>query len=123
MECYGKFYIHNYQLKSTSEFDEGITSKGTSIYEVIKIQQAIPLFLEDHLNRLFESADLSKLQINEGYCDFESLIDELIVKNNIQEGKIKLVIHFNEDNSTIEKDLLIYFTPHYFPGKKEYENG
>lgn len=123
MECYRDFYIHNFQLKSCSEFDESLLEKGTSIYEVIRIEQKIPLFLEDHLNRLFDSADLSRLQINESYCDIELLISELIRKNNISEGKIKLVIHFDQSNGMHEKDLLIYFTPHYFPSDSEYANG
>lgn len=123
MECYLDFYIHNFQLKSCSEFDESLLENGTSIYEVIRIEQKIPLFLEDHLNRLFDSADLSQLQVNESYCDIELLITELIKKNNISVGKIKLVIHFDQKNGMQEKDLLIYFTPHYFPSDSEYANG
>lgn len=123
MECYRNFYIHNFQVKPCDEFDETLLEKGTSIYEVIRIEKKIPLFLEDHLSRLFDSADLSQLRINESYCDIELLITELIRKNNISEGKIKLVIHFDQKNGMQEKDLLIYFTPHYFPTGSEYANG
>ena len=123
MECYKEFFIHNFKLKKVSEFDEYLTSKGTSIYEVIRIQQGIPIFLEDHLNRLFDSADISNLQINESYCDIETLIGELIKKNETKEGKIKLIIHFEQGNANNEKDLLIYFTPHFFPSFEEYTNG
>lgn len=121
MECYRKFYIHNFKFKPTSDFDDTLTNNGISIYEVIRIEQGIPLFLEDHLSRLFDSADISHLNINEGYCDFESLIAKLIEKNDTYEGKIKLIIHF--DNGNHEKDLFIYFTPHYFPSDDEYKNG
>ncbi|MFC2104638.1 aminotransferase class IV [Bacteroidota bacterium] len=123
MECYKDFFIHNFKLKRVSEFDEYVTAKGISIYEVIRIRYGIPLFLEDHLNRLFDSADISNLQINESYCDIETLISELIKKNNTKEGKIKLVIHFEKEKSSIEKNLLIYFTPHYFPSTEEYKYG
>lgn len=123
MECYRDFYIHNFKVKPTVDFDESLLELGQSIYEVIRIEKKIPLFLEDHLNRLFDSADLSQLQINESYCDIELLISELLKKNNTSEGKIKLVLHFDQKNGMQEKDLLIYFTPHYFPSDLEYLNG
>lgn len=123
MECYKEFFIHNFKLKQSSLFDELILSSGISIYEVIRIEQGIPLFLEDHLNRLFYSADLSNLSINESYCDIETLISELIKKNKTEEGKIKLVIRFDKTNGHKEKDFLIYFTPHYFPTAEEYNLG
>jgi branched-chain amino acid aminotransferase len=123
MECYKDFFIHNFKLKPCKEFNESKFETGISIYEVIRIEQGIPLFLEDHLNRLFYSADISNLSINESYCDIETLIEELIKKNNTKEGKIKLIIRFNEENGSSEKDLLIYFTPHYFPSVEEYKNG
>ncbi len=123
MECNQNFYIHNFKLKPTVEFDESTLESGQSIYEVIRIEQNIPLFLEDHLNRLFDSADLSHFNINESYCDMETLIIELIKKNKVTRGKIKLVIRFDKKNGLQEKDLLIYFTPHYFPSGVEYLNG
>jgi branched-chain amino acid aminotransferase len=123
MECYLDYYIHNFKVKSSAEFDESVLESGQSIYEVIRIEEKIPLFLEEHLNRLFDSAELSNLQINESYCDIELLIEELIKKNQVSEGKIKLVIHFDPNNGIIEKDLLMYFTPHYFPTNTEYIEG
>ncbi len=123
MECYKDFFIHNFNLKHCTEFNESVFSTGISIYEVIRIERGIPLFLEDHLNRLFYSADISNLSINESYCDIEALISKLIQKNNTNKGKIKLIIRFDKENSSSEKDFLIYFTPHYFPTVEEYKYG
>ena len=122
MECYKDFYIHNFKFEDCNNFDDSLLNKGISIYEVIRIEKGIALFLENHLNRLFTSANLSNLNIDESYCDFETLISELIKKNNETEGKIKIVIHFHENNRQ-EKDVLIYFTPHYFPTQEEFKNG
>lgn len=122
MECFKNYYIQNFKSKSCTEFNENLIA-GISIYEVIRIEKNIPLFLENHLNRLYNSADISNLHINEGYCDFEFLIEQLIAKNNVSQGKIKIVIHYDSDNNNKEKDNLIYFTPHYFPSSNEYKNG
>jgi branched-chain amino acid aminotransferase len=123
MECIRDFFIHNFKLESSSNFDESIFNSGVSIYEVIRIERGIPLFLENHLSRLYQSADISNLKINEGYCDFESLIEQLIKKNTISQGKIKLILQYNPEKSSHEKDMYIYFTPHYFPSKKEINEG
>lgn len=121
MECYHKYYIHNFKFKSCSEFDESIFLKGKSIYEVIRIEKGVPLFLEDHLSRLYYSSELLNYTINESYCDIETLITEVIKKNQVNEGKIKLVIRFEDGNN--EKDILLYYTPHYFPTEEEYNKG
>lgn len=123
MECFKEYFIHNFRIKPISEFDEVILSSGISIYEVIRIEQGVPLFLEDHLNRLFLSADVSNLSLKESYCDFEKLISELIENNKTYEGKIKLVIRFGKDNGYAEKDLLIYYTPHHYPTLEDYKSG
>lgn len=123
MECIEKYYIHNFKFFESSLFNEEVFVNGTSLYEVIRIEKSTPLFLENHLNRLFNSADLSRFNINENYCDFETLVYELIKKNEVETGKIKIVIHYNSDNSKQEKDVLLYFTPHYFPSKIEYKEG
>ena len=123
MECIQDFFIHNFKLESSSNFNENVFNTGISIYEVIRIERGIPLFLENHLNRLYHSADISNFTINEGYCDFESLIEQLVKRNDISEGKIKLVLQYNTDKSSSEKDIYIYFTPHYFPTNEEINKG
>ncbi|MBI9053959.1 MAG: aminotransferase class IV [Bacteroidales bacterium] len=122
MESINDYYIHNFKLLESSNFDEKILKEGTSIYEVIRIENTIPLFLENHLNRLFHSADISNLNIDLSYCDIEILIEQLIKKNKVLNGKIKIVALYNSNNKS-EKELLIYFTPHYFPTKFEILEG
>lgn len=123
MECSQEYFIHNFKFYNASDFNETILNTGTCIYEVIRIENGVALFLESHLNRLFYSADISGLNINEGYCDFESLIDQLIAKNQFKHGKIKIVVKFDSESNNPESDLLIYFTPHYFPSNDEISNG
>jgi branched-chain amino acid aminotransferase len=123
MECSGNFYLYNFKFKKSDSFNDSYIKTGISVYEVIRIEKGIPLFLENHLDRLFRSVEILNLSINEAYCDFETLITELINKNSILQGKIKIIIHFNSETNLHEKNLLIYFTPHYFPTKEEYKNG
>ena len=125
MKCTNRFYLHNYKFKPSKEFSEELFQQGVSLYEVIRIENGIPLFLEEHLNRLYHSAEISGLNIEESYCDFEILIEQLINKNieKKEDGKIKIIVHFNSPSLKNEKNLLIYFTQHYFPNRTEIENG
>jgi len=120
MECCKEYYIHNFSFKNANEFNDDLFKECVSIYEVIRIERSIPLFLENHLNRLYASSESSGFSIEESYCDFETLIGELITKNQSIEGKIKLVVHFKNKTT---KDVLIYFTPHYFPSQDEFKFG
>ncbi|OFX21785.1 MAG: hypothetical protein A2041_14015 [Bacteroidetes bacterium GWA2_31_9b] len=123
MECIQEFYIHNKTIKKSIDFDEQVYVSGISVYEIIRIEQAIPLFIEDHLLRIYNSAKLSGLKIIESDKEIENKVRELIQINKVNTGKIKILIHFNSENSNLEKDLLIYFTSHYFPTLSEYRNG
>ncbi|MBU8891243.1 MAG: aminotransferase class IV [Bacteroidales bacterium] len=123
MECSGNFYLHNFKFIKSDHFDDSFLKNGISIYEVIRIENGVPLFLENHLNRLYKSSEISNFSINESYCDFETLTGELITKNNILRGKIKIIVQFNTVNGDKEKNLLIYFTPHYFPTSEECKKG
>ena len=122
MECTHDYYIHNFKLYDSSNFDENILTDGIAVYEVIRIEKNIALFLEEHLSRLYYSSEIHSLQINEGYCDFETLVEQLLEKNKISTGKIKIVVNFDKE-SRQEKDILIYFTSHYFPSEDELKTG
>ena len=50
------FYFINNDLKSTADARVFSQLDGKNIYEVIRVQQSIPLFLEDHLDRFKKSA-------------------------------------------------------------------
>lgn len=122
MECIQKYFIHNKEIKSCKSFNESVIESGLSVYEMIRIEKGLPLFIDDHLERLYSSAAIINLVIEEPKQEIEHFIQTLIHKNQVETGKIKLVIHFNSENIS-EQDLLIYFTTYYFPSQQEYENG
>jgi len=123
MECLHHYFFHNKEIKSSSTFNESVTDTGMSVYEIIRIEQGIPLFSDDHLDRLFSSINILNLKIAETKSELKSYIHTIIDKNNVNTGKIKLIIHFNNKNNANEQDLLIYFTSYYFPAENEYQKG
>ena len=68
-----RYFVYNGNTKPVSEFIPSQNDGG--IYEVIRIVEGIPLFLEDHLIRLFHSAQIAHKNV-----DYES--DQIVSYTN-----------------------------------------
>jgi len=103
----------------TEEFNEERLKKGTSVYDVVRIKEGTPLFLEAHLARLHQS--VQHIQCNLGLSDSEirSKIQQLAQINDVREGNLKLVFNFLENKRT----FLAYFIQHQYPGPEQYREG
>ncbi len=60
-ECFYNTYINNNEFKPCAKFNKEILSEGIAIFEVIRVIEGIPLFLERHLNRLANSAKMANV--------------------------------------------------------------
>ncbi len=84
---------------SVSVLDESYLF-GRGIFETLKVSNGEAIFLEEHLYRLIKSAE--KLGISHpGEATLTAHLLDLVEKNNIQMGRIKIVLskqetHFNE---------------------------
>lgn len=116
-ECLHKYFIFNSQVKDCREFDDNQLRDGKALYEVIRIIEGKPLFLQKHLERLENSAKLVKVELWITKDDITEKIKQLIEENNITIGNIKLV--FNVKN----KIFLAYFIKHHYPSEEDYKNG
>jgi len=91
------------------------------LYEVIRIMEGIPIFLEDHLERLYHSAQLTGMEHLPDSVSMASMIKQYISGQNQAEGNIKLSFCFS--NSATESHCELNFIPHYYPTLEEYTNG
>ncbi|MBE6044679.1 MAG: aminotransferase class IV [Clostridium thermopalmarium] len=119
-ECYSDKFIINECIKEKSEFNEKFLYDGKSLYEVIRIIKGVPLFLEDHLKRLYKSAETTNLEIWLKREDIEKSIKELSKINSIENGNVKIIFNYNKDNN---KNFLCYFIRTKYPSKEMYEKG
>lgn len=122
MECFQKYYIHNNEIQTCNNFNEDLFKAGVSVYEVIRIENGVAIFVDDHLERLFNSASILKLKISEDSSQIKSIIRKLIEINRTEIGKIKILIHF-DSVSKMQLNILFYFNPHHFPTAEELVNG
>lgn len=118
-ECFSTIFLKNQEVKTSKDFNDKILLQGVALYEVIRIVSGKPLFLEDHLKRLTNSA----IQVNQNiwlnFNDIKENIEKLISLNNCSLGNIKLVFHIEGKNKT----FLAYFIKHSYPSNDQYTNG
>jgi len=100
---------------------QNIHPETIQLYEVIRITEGIPVFLEDHLNRLYHSAQLTGMEHLPDSVSLETMIKEYISSQKKEEGNIKLSFSFRD--STSEPQYELNFIPHYYPTQEEYTNG
>ncbi len=120
LELIGKFGFVNDVLKPIDWIKQHFNFKGRPVYEVISLINAIPLFLDDHLERLAQSCRIVGLDMELEISHIEQRILILAEKCTRSNGNLKII--FGELES-IGKSLLIVFIPHYLPSTAQYKNG
>ncbi len=114
------YFVRNEELRSTCDFNGYDTSLTGLVYEVVRVIDGIPLFLEDHVNRLMASAEAAaiNLPVSEKFI-FQSF-KALIINNKVSEGNIKCVLGNRSANSIY---YAAWFQPHFYPAAELYNTG
>jgi branched-chain amino acid aminotransferase len=119
-ECLGKLFINNGNLTDTSAFDDSFLKNPHYIYEVFRVIDGVALFLEDHLDRLKKTCDLSEHCHGFSYDDIYGQVYEVIKANNFSFGNLKMVLYSNDRKNS---HFLIYITEHQYPTPQQFEKG
>ena len=93
----------------------------TVIYEVLRVVDGIPLFIEKHLKRLHSSALLLNKILPFSVSEFKNLINTLINENKVFIGNVKISVFYNENENPVFS--IIGFIPHAYPSADEYQFG
>lgn len=119
-EAIREFYIQNGHIKTTNDEDIFKKIDRPPIYEVIRVIKGVPLFLEEHLDRMFDSAKITEFELGRKEEEIRADIKDLILKNKIEDLNIKLL---SSDVEGIGKIFLTYCINSFYPPKEYYENG
>lgn len=106
------FFVYNNEIRPANDFIPGENEGG--IYEVLRIVKGIPLFLQDHLERFYHSAQLAGKTIPFSENQINDLLKKLIEKNEVSEGNILISCKIN---------LKSFFIKHSYPTAEMYNNG
>ena len=105
----------------TATHNSKIKSLPVQLYEVIRITEGIPVFLEDHLDRLYQSARITGLGHLPDHNKLTRMISEYIALKNKPNGNIRLIFTYTSPSKPPQFE--ISYIPHYYPDQNEYSNG
>ncbi|URZ06252.1 aminotransferase class IV [Clostridium felsineum] len=118
-KCVQEYFVLNGKVEKVEVFDGDFVNRGKSIYEVIRIIDGVPLFLDKHIARLERSFGLEQLKMSTDIKHVKRDIFTLIKANKAKEGNIKIVFNYLDG----EYSTYLYFIKHKYPDKLDYENG
>ena len=106
------FFLFNDTVQPVKLFIPSENDSG--VYEVLRVEEGIPLFLEDHLKRFYTSAKIAGKSIQFTEFQIEQLLIELIEINKTEKGNILI---------SCQTNFKAFFIPHKYPTSKMVENG
>lgn len=115
-----KYLIINDHILPESDFNESLVT-GDTLYEVIRIVDGIPLFLDDHLSRLVSSARLSANLIWLERKTIELKIYQLLRLNQMEAGNIEISFTFKK--RPLAQIFMARIIPHKYPEREDYSQG
>lgn len=107
-----KYFIYNGNLKPVSEFV--LSENEGGIYEVLRVINGVPLFLEDHLERFHKSAEIVQKKLHFSDTEIKTFLNVLIENNGVNNGNILI---------SVKSKLKAFFIAHNYPTTKDYIEG
>lgn len=118
-ECYGKKFILNGALQPSEMFDNSLVYDGDSVYEVIRMIKGIPVFFNDHMDRLLTSVRLQHKKLLADPVMIRKDVINLVKTERRKDLNLKIVFNYNRDSLS----YIIYFIEPIYPSEEQYRKG
>lgn len=113
------FYILNGKLDPSEKPGQLDMSGQHAVYEVIRVIKGVPLFMEDHYNRMLKSLSLLNNNLTVSQEELTGEIRKLAIESKLRNFNAKVTV-FQKDNT---QNLLLYVSNSYYPGSEEITAG
>lgn len=120
LEAIGEYLIVNGQAQKLKAIDLFEKIHQAPIYEVIRVIDGVPLFYEEHLDRMKKSAEIVGLSLARDEEHIKRDVISLIDKNNIVAENIKLL---STEIDGIGPVFIVYQIQSFYPPTKYYTEG
>jgi len=114
------YFVLDDALHSTCDFNIMFAENDVSIYEVVRIDSAAPLFLEAHIKRFYESARLEGRVIPVPPELVRQSLKTLIHENMLVFGNIKFLYKWDASGN---QHFFVWVMPFFYPNQEQYKNG
>lgn len=123
------YFINNNFVEKKNAFihvnDIGLL-RGFAVFDYLKTYFGKPFHLTDHIQRLFRSADLIGLKIPQSQKEINTIVYQILEKNNFTESSIRIVVTGGigtDSKSQGTPTLIIYCDPRNELDSKLYTTG
>lgn len=114
------YFVCNGEVLPVAAFLDEMISGEITVYEVIKVLDSKPVFLEEHLMRMQNSLRKAEIDFNAKDLVYQSIV-KLIGVNPVQRNNIRVALVFNK--SSKPQSVVVYFIPSKYPTSVDYRNG
>jgi len=118
--CLLNYFILNKEVKSTCDFNPFLLEQGNGVYEIVRIINQQPLFLEEHIERFFQSLKLAKIQSGLSSKQIRSRLKALIEINQLKNGNIRFQHLAHPQNGNL---FFAWITPTFYPSENDFKTG
>jgi branched-chain amino acid aminotransferase len=118
--CLLSYFILNKEVKSSCDFNPYLLQEGRGVYEIVRILEKKPLFIDEHIDRFFQSAKLAGIQSGLSTQQIKNRIKVLIEINKLVTGNIRFQTLIHPQNKPL---FLAWITPSSYPSKDDFKNG
>lgn len=119
-EMIGTYSIYNGNVINNDTKAIYIDTSSEIVYEVIRVIDGVPLFLEEHIARLLRSSEMINIDISYLADKIASDIKKLIVINNKPDKNIKIQVYTDKENNL---NYSIFFIKSSYPDAELYKKG
>lgn len=112
-------YLWNNTVVSTKEEESLRPIQDNAVYEVLRLEDGIPLFYEEHYERLVASAELVGRPLPYSEEAVKKQLYQLKVQNRLENGNVK----FLWAETPTGTHFVLYVSPHRVVSPKEREQG
>jgi len=115
----GQYFIHNGVVKSALEPVYADGTSGRSAYEVIRIIDGVPLFFEDHYERMKSTYNAIGKPLQMAQEQLADNIKKLLSANKTKVCNVKIVVSDAEGS----QQQVAYLSRSYYPSETEADAG
>ena len=114
------YFLYNGDVFPSREFDIEKTIVYPSVYEVIRVIDGVPLFFEEHINRLWSSIKLLGYKQPYDNATIRENILKLLEINRCYNYNVKIIINALDSE---KPNLFVYYIVSDYPAEESYEKG
>ncbi|NJD01465.1 MAG: aminotransferase IV, partial [Ruminiclostridium sp.] len=115
----GGYYIYNGELRDTAGTEMPAAAGNKSVYEVIRLIDGVPLFLEDHYERMRSSIRDSGSEPGFSLNALDGWIKKTAGANGKLNCNVKIMVMLTDGG----KQILMYISKSYYPDAEMIEKG